>query len=169
MSTWPASQVTQIAEMLRFKVRENFLTHGRLSSISFLFATRNPTSGTKEPQILMVPPAPGSSFDENERELYSRQLRQLCRETGAQGIVWVSEMWMVRREVGQSMPSGSLEHVPDREEAIYFTLEHLELGEQAWCAKIQREGEAVRLLDWEELPKAQRGGRFAGLLRANQN
>lgn len=166
----------EFAKEMSDRAREVFEAEGSVDPVSFLIMQVNPETGEpfegKTQQVAICSPKQFGiqEFDGVGRSMYTDLLRALAEKTKATGVVMIQEIWIWKGSEEERPPSGSLEFVPGRREAVSMIFEHQQLGNKSmmWLAEITRlEGGKGVLGEFNEMPSdraVQASGRFVGII-----
>lgn len=111
--------------------------------------------------------ATGLSFDDRGREVFTRAITAVAKQTKAVGVVHVCEAWQVFRstEGGEPLLMEMPSQAPDRQEILSVVLDHRD-GSIYCHAPILRDGDKATLGEFvcDEDGEGQRFGRLVNLL-----
>lgn len=165
MSGWSKEEVFLAAEKMRQDLRAEFEKVGEVRPRTYLFATKNPET-EQEGKGLVFLPAMGR-FDEKEKAFYATLLRLAGEACKAQGVIFISEMWMVVEQTREEVTkwAGKIHTHPERREALMMSIEHHRIGTATWIAFITRDAKNKPTLEaWDEKLLSSSEGRFMHLL-----
>lgn len=107
-----------------------------------------------------IVPAPPT----DDKDFAAALMRKLLEDMGATRVVFMDECWIVRVGAKDEVPTGSLEHVPGRQEALLFSGEDETEGFLLARREIIRDGDKATLGPLEIDTPPMLEGRMVGLL-----
>lgn len=168
----------EFAENVMRTAKINLETSGTLMPVSLLITTRGQDGrDLDKPEIVAI----GGVFDGGDsKDVYSGAVKQMARELGAVGVLFLSESWTIdtsgltpaqaEREIKKW--TGRLDQHPRKKEIVFVTFEHIafDRGSRLWLAEITRDAEGKPILgEFKPLPDADgMVGRFTNLLRRDR-